>query len=298
MKPKKPSRVALVVNTRRTNSRKVALDAIKWLETRGVHVFLEKSLGTFLKRPDLSSDESVLRKEAQVVLAIGGDGTILRAAKAVRGTRAVVLGVNLGSLGFLSDIKLCDLYPALERIMKGDYEVERRMMVEARVEDFRKSIHSYEALNDIVICKTASSRALRMRLLVSGRLLGKFTADGLIVSTPTGSTAYSLSAGGPIMKPTMSALLATPICAHSLAARPLVVPGEETLTVELAPRDTTAKLIADGHESFDLHPHHIVRFHKARVCANLVSARGVSFYDVLREKFKWGGVPARDARGN
>jgi NAD+ kinase len=209
-----------------------------------------------------------------------------------------ILGVNIGSLGFLTEVTVEEVYQALDAIIAGDYRYEDRMNVDAVVEREGKEVASFTGLNDMVINKGALSRVIGMKTAVDGNYLATYTADGLIVSTPTGSTAYSLSAGGPIVNPSMDAIIATPICPHTLAIRPMILAPGQQLSVEISAGDSLhgepeIKLTVDGQVGFDMVSGDRVAFSRSERRTRLVVSGGRSFYEVLRDKLKWGDIKRR-----
>jgi NAD+ kinase len=225
-------------------------------------------------------------------VVLGGDGTLLSAARLTAGTSIPILGVNLGGLGFLTEVRDRDLFGQLEGVLDGQYEIEDRIMLEARVtpRDGGPVEVAGVGLNDAVVHSGGTSRLLDLAITVDGQRVGEFRADGIVVSTPTGSTAYSLSAGGPIVRPTIPALLATPICPHSLAVRPFLFADRETLELTYGPPDTTALLAVDGGIGSQIEAGDRVAFRKAEAVTRLVLPRGRSFYSVVRTKLNWGGL--------
>jgi NAD+ kinase len=227
------------------------------------------------------------------VVALGGDGTLLRAARAVGNRMTPVVGVNVGSLGFLTEVTIEEMDQALDAILKGKYTWEDRMNLDAAVVRARQEVGNFSALNDLVINKGALARVIEMRMTVDGHYVADYTADGLIVSTPTGSTAYSLSAGGPIVNPRMDAIIATPICPHTLAVRPMILSAEQELVVELwaghgVNGEPEVKLTVDGQVGFDLVSGDTLRFRRSQQRTRLILSGERSFYEVLRKKLKWG----------
>jgi NAD+ kinase len=226
---------------------------------------------------------------------LGGDGTLLTAARGVGEHLTPVLGVNVGSLGFLTEIGAQEIYESLDEVVKGNYVWEDRMNIQAEVMRDGKSMGCFTALNDIVINKGALSRVMELTMWADEHYLAVYTADGLIVSTPTGSTAYSLSAGGPIVNPLMEAIISTPICPHTLAVRPMILAPDQALTVELWGGDSLhgkaeIKLTVDGQIGFDLVSNDKVRFTKSERKTRLVLSGHRTFYEVLRQKLKWGDI--------
>jgi NAD+ kinase len=228
--------------------------------------------------------ENELSQHGEMLLAMGGDGTMLRAARIVGRSGKPVLGINLGSLGFLTEISLEDLYPTLERVLAGDYRLEHRMVLEAMVE---RSGQAFYALNDAVI--RAPSRIVEMEVTLDGQYVSNYMADGLIVSTPTGSTAYSLACGGPILHPTMETLVVTPICPHTLAIRPMIVSASQTVEATVHCKMEEPLITADGQVSQNILSGDRIAFRKASHTIPLVRTTGKTFYEILRAKLKWAG---------
>lgn len=223
-----------------------------------------------------------------LVVVLGGDGTLLAAARLVAGTGIPVLGVNLGSLGFLTEVTLDELPQALERIVAGDFRVSERMMLGARVVRGGATLSEHRVLNDVVLAKSALARLVELSVAVDGCRITRFRGDGLIVATPTGSTAYSLSAGGPIVHPEDRSILLTPIAPHTLTLRPLVVPDHVAVSVTLARGDADVVLTLDGQLGFPLEPADVVEVRRSEARVSLVQSPFRSYFEVLRTKLKWG----------
>jgi NAD+ kinase len=218
---------------------------------------------------------------------LGGDGTLLSMARLVGDLGVPILGVNLGGLGFLTALTVDELFPALEAYLDDGLVIEERMMLAASVSRQGERLSEYAALNDMVITKSAMSRIIRLEVAVDGQLATGYRADGLIISTPTGSTAYSLSAGGPIVFPTMDAVVLTPICSHTLTNRPIVLPGSQRIEVTLL-TDQDVMLTADGQVGFALKPLDTVEVRRAAARIRLLRFPQKHFFSVLRTKLKWG----------
>ena len=284
--------VGIVANLNKENALDSVKNIVDWLEQRGIAPRLEERLGAAMGREGFSLSE--LPNHCELMIVMGGDGTLLAVARHACRTRLPLLGVNLGGLGFLTELTVSEVAPTLERIRQGQLVVEERMMLEARVEDNLGLVTSrYVCLNDAVINKSAFSRAVQINMCVSDVYVGTFLADGLIVSTPTGSTAYSLSAGGPVMKPTIEALIATPICPHTLAVRPLIFSKDEELKIEVLADESEVTLTLDGQEGRRLAKGEKALFSRAKETTLLVCSGDRSFYEVLRTKLGWGGLAKR-----
>ncbi len=228
-----------------------------------------------------------LCEQVDVVVALGGDGTILRAARLVGAAGTPILGVNMGRLGFLAGAAPEELEEGLEQLLKGQYEVEERMALEAQVEGQRAF-----ALNEVVIEKGVLAHIVQVKTWTLDAQLSSFFGNGLIVATPTGSTGYSLSAGGPVLHPGIEAMVVTPICPHSLSQRPLVIPGDQSITVEVIAQHsdmqhTDIVLTADGQTVCPLRPKARVAVKRLPHPVRLINLQGISFYDLLRRKLDW-----------
>ncbi|MCX5799851.1 MAG: NAD(+)/NADH kinase [Candidatus Eisenbacteria bacterium] len=284
--------VGIVANLNKENALGTVKEIVQWLEQRGTTAWLEERVATAMGREGFSLSE--LPSKCELMVALGGDGTLLAVARHACRARIPLLGVNLGGLGFLTELTVPEVIPTLEKIGRGQLLVEERMMLEARVEDASGQVTSrYACLNDAVMNKSAFSRAVQINMWVSDFYVGTFLADGLIVSTPTGSTAYALSAGGPVMKPTIRALIATPICPHTLAVRPLIFSEDEELKIEVLADKSEVTLTMDGQEGRRLARGEKALFRKANESTLLVRSGDRSFYEVLRTKLGWGGLAKR-----
>ena len=230
---------------------------------------------------------------ADALVVLGGDGTLLAASHVV-GEPIPVLGVNFGSLGFLTEITLPELYPALEGVLAGTYRSEERRMLHAVVRREGRPESSGDVLNDVVISKASFSRIIELEVSVDGAFVSSFRADGLIVSSPTGSTEYNLAAGGPILHPALPAIVLTPICPHMLSNRPLVLGDGVSVEVRLRDaRDGDVQITLDGQQGFPLAPRDTVTVTRSAQTLRLVKAPGRDYFEVLRTKLKWGEPTAR-----
>jgi NAD+ kinase len=288
-----PRRIGIVGNREKKAARTLVPALVRWLRGRGLKADLERGIASKVRGLGSGLPLRSLVSRSDAVLVLGGDGTFLAAAREAARADVPILGVNLGGLGFLTETAESDLYAALERLLQGDVEIEHRMMVEARVGRRGKGTWTEFGLNDVVIHQSDESRMVRLELRIGRTSIGTLAADGLIVATPTGSTAYSLSAGGPIVRPTVEALLATPICPHSLAFRPLLVGAGEKLRVRVAANVSKARLTIDGQISRLLAAGDEVEIRRAKPRVSMLSLAKESFYEVLREKLAWAGPPTR-----
>ncbi len=264
----------------------VAGGVVRWLAARGGSVLVDRDIK--LAGRHRTSSLEACAGDVSLIIVLGGDGTILGTARRLAGRQVPILGVNLGGLGFLAETSSGDVGGALEELAAGHYRIDGRMMLDARVIRQGKVVGEHTVLNDAVINKGALARIITLEARLENHYLTRYRADGLIVSTPTGSTAYSLSAGGPIVYPFLEAMLLTPICAHILANRPIVIPPEETVTLEFKGGGVDVILTLDGQEGVPLTIGDVVEVRRSARRTLLVHAEKYDYYGVLRRKLKWG----------
>ena len=222
------------------------------------------------------------------MLVLGGDGTMIAAARMIGDAEVPVIGVNYGGLGYLAEFPIEELFSALEAILAGQYKVQRRLMLAVELWRGEELITRNRVLNDVVVNKSALARIIEIEAYLNDQFVNLFRADGLIVATPTGSTAYNLSAGGPVIYPSMNAIVITPICPFTLSNRPIVVPDESTIEVRLMTDNEDVALTLDGQVGFPLQVGDRVAIRKSRTTFNLVQPPNRNYFDVLRDKLKWG----------
>jgi NAD+ kinase len=257
-----------------------------WATRRGLTLLVEKEAADLVPELHLpTARKADLPSQSDLVVVLGGDGTLLSMARAIGDLAIPIVGVNLGDLGFLSATTLDEMIPALEALLRDEMVIEERMMLATRVHRGGKVVGEWLALNDAVITKAAVSRIINLSVSIEDQHAILYRADGLIVSTPTGSTAYSLSAGGPILYPTTDGIVITPICSHTLTNRPIVVPGGHHVEIRLL-ASQEVMLTVDGQLGFGLREDDIVEVGRARAAIRLV--RFKDFFSVLRTKLKWG----------
>ena len=272
-------------------------ELVEWLRRRQVEALVEERTAALVEEAARAGVAVAAGREvaarADVLVVLGGDGTLLSASHLVE--RPVpVLGVNFGSLGFLTEITMPELFPALEGVLRGDYRFEERRMLRARVVRQDEPEVVGDVLNDVVITKAALSRIIELEVTVDGLFVSSFRADGLIVSSPTGSTAYNLAAGGPILHPGLAAMVLTPICPHMLSNRPLVIVDESVVEVRLrAAREGEVHITFDGQRGFPLDRADVVTVTRSPRTLRLVKAPDRDYYEVLRSKLKWGETKTR-----
>jgi len=265
----------------------IVSDLVAWWKGRDVETRLDHESARYLGRHDGLPREEV-PAGAQLVIVLGGDGTLLAAARAVAGREIPILPVNLGGLGFLTAITLEQLYPELECALCGEQRVVARRMLHGEVMRDGKIVASYEALNDIVIGKTQIARMIDLETYVDGQYVSTFKADGLIIATPTGSTAYSLSAGGPILFPAVAAICITPVCPHMLTNRPVLVPDTSVIEIICKAPRKESYLTVDGQVGEPLLENDRVVCQSSKHSVHLIRPPQMFFFDVLRQKLKWG----------
>ncbi len=265
----------------------IVSDLCRWLEEHEKGVVLDRETGALIGRPD-SVVRSKIPDLCDFLIVIGGDGTLLSAARVVGTSGKPILGVNMGSLGFMTAITLDEIYPALERIFRNEFEYEERMMLVAHVHRLGERVANYTVLNDVVINKGALAKMIDIKVSVGELYLSTFKADGLIISTPTGSTGYSLAAQGPIIYPTMNMVLITPICPHTLTFRPLVAPDGMVVRAELLSMETDVFLTLDGQVGFGLRKGDVIEVKRAEAPLRFFRSPFRDYFTVLRTKLKWG----------
>lgn len=275
--------VGISLHPRKSEARQMASALIRWLEERSIRPVLGPEAAQMLARPDLALPLGQWEGQAQVLVSLGGDGTLLEAVHSPAGLSVPILGVNVGRLGFLTEVEAPDLFWAMDRLRAQDYQLERRHLLEASVVREGKRIRRVLALNDVVVSRGATARMLELTPFIGEEAVGAYRADGLIVATATGSTAYSLSAGGPIVHPGLDVLILTPICAHSLQqSRSIVISPSETIRISVAAEHHEVVLSPDGRAGMNILPGDEILIQRSRRTARFVRFRGRSFYTVLR----------------
>lgn len=260
---------------------------LEWLAERGVSARLDEETACYAGSKDWVPRERV-PVDTHLVIVLGGDGTLLSAARAIGGRDIPLLAVNLGGLGFLTALTVEEMYPELDRALRGEQRIALRRMLRCEIIRQGQCVSTYEALNDAVITKTSLARMIDLAVHVDSHFVSNYKADGLIVSTPTGSTAYSLSAGGPIIFPGVDAVSITPICPHMLTHRPVIVHGESKIRLENRAADNDAYLTVDGQVGEPLLHGDDVHCQDSPNAIRLIRPPNMMFFDVLRAKLKWG----------
>jgi len=273
-------RVGIVVKHNHDEALRTAHELSEWLETRDIDL----AGGPFNElRAENKFDPTV-----DLVVVLGGDGTMISTARLVEDYEPLVLGINYGSLGYLTEFRIEEMFPAMEMMLSGNYEIDQRVMLKAEQVRDDETIASGRVLNDVVINKAALARIIEIEVYLNELFVNSFRSDGLIVATPTGSTAYSLSAGGPIVYPSMNAIVVTPICPFTLTNRPLVIPDSADIELHLLHENEGVVLTLDGQTGSAMKDGDRVKIRKSSTTFNLVQPANRNYFDVLRNKLKWG----------
>lgn len=283
-------RLGIIANMSRPDADKVVGRIVKWGDENSVQLTLCKTISDKIETslPTVPREEIAARSD--VIVSLGGDGTMLATARAVGDAGIPILGINLGSLGFLTQLQPPVLEETLDAVLAKKYMLEERMVAEVELENGGKLDNNF-ALNDIVIDRGSVSRLINLELYANGSFICSYTADGLIISTPTGSTAYSLAVGGPIVSPAMNAFIVSPISAFALTSRPIVFPDHDQLRIVTRSKHSDPVLTLDGQVSCRLSQESSVNIRKAGYHINFIVLQKNSFYDVLRGKLHWGKLP-------
>jgi NAD+ kinase len=261
---------------------------VEWLHGHKIEVLIDQETQACVGVVSHALSRDALCEKIDILIVLGGDGTLLSAARALGGNRVPILAVNLGGLGFLTSVTLDELYPLLEHVLAGKHRTSERMMLDAEILRNGQSAERQCALNDAVGNKGALARMLDFDVSVNGDAVGRYRADGIIVATPTGSTAYSLAAGGPIVDPDLDAFIITPICPHMLTNRPLVIPGTARVELDFAAADDPVYITLDGQIGFELKANDRVVISKSSNRVALVRPPTKTYFEVLRSKLRWG----------
>ncbi len=285
-------RVGVVAKVPSQDAVHTALELAEWLRRRGLEAALDTAtLNAHGIEGEIPFDP---REPYDLVVVLGGDGTLLSVARTLA-PGVPILGVNLGNLGFLTEINRGELYPAMVQVLAGRFHTEQRSLFDVELRRNGGTPTSFRVLNDAVITKSALARIIELTLEVDGHLIARFRSDGLIISTPTGSTAYNLSAGGPIVNPLLPVAVLTPICPHALSMRPIVVPDTGPIDITLETQREEVYLTLDGQEGTSVGFRDTVRITRSAATVHLARVGGNSFYNNLRGKLRWGGLPSGPA---
>lgn len=273
---------------KRPKAEPVALlkEFLPWLAQQGHEVLLDSETADVLSLA--GHPRTQIPERADMIIVLGGDGTMLGVARLVAGRDIPILGINLGGLGFITEVNRDEIFSAVEKALSGEYKVEERIMLSAHVSRSGESFPDFTVLNDVVVNKGALARMTDLETFVNGAYVTTFKADGLIISSPTGSTAYSLAAGGPILYPTLNSIILTPICPHTLTNRPIVLPDTVVIEVILKSDSEDVFLTLDGQKGFPLQKGDVIEVRKAECTTKLLVAPDRDYFKTLRTKLKWG----------
>jgi NAD+ kinase len=281
-------KVGIIANISKEKSPACTASLRDWMVARGLDVYLEEGIAAKIGAPP-GVERRKLGSLVDLLVVFGGDGTMLRTARLVRDRDVPIVGINLGGFGYLTEVNLGEMFSALEVILAGDFQIERRMMLDAEISGGEESLREGTVLNDVVINRGNLSRIVELETMVDDRYLTTFKADGLIISTPTGSTAYSLAAGGPIVFPELNSIVINPICAHTLTNRPILLPENAVIKVTLWTPEQGATLTLDGQVSYTVKSGDTITIRKSRHVTTLVSSPHRSYLEILRTKLGWVG---------
>ncbi len=279
--------VGVVIKPNHAEALQTACKLSDWLATRGINLVGKPHAETEICDIQSAAVEE-LETDIDLIVVLGGDGTMISTARLTGNREVLVLGINYGSLGYLTEFRIEEMFPALEAILEGNYEIDRRVMLDVEHWRGEEKLETGRALNDVVVNKAALARIIEIEVNLNNLYVNSFRADGLIIATPTGSTAYNLSAGGPIIYPSMNAMVLTPICPFTLTNRPLVVPDTAEINLCLNNESDGVVLTLDGQIGYSMQTQDCVKIRKSATTFNLVQPPNRNYFDVLRNKLKWG----------
>lgn len=280
--------VAIISKPQKEELYQLLPNLVLWMKAHELEPILDPVSGAYTQAARIVARHEMPAEKPDLVIVLGGDGTLLSAARVFARTETPILSVNLGSLGFLTEVRLADLYSTLEGWCQNCFTVDSRSMLHSELWRDGDLAGEHEALNDVVVAKGAIARMGEFRIQLDGQLAATFRADGVIVSTPTGSTAYSLAANGPILLPDVDALVISPVCPHLLTLRPMVVRGDANMVVSIVGVPDQTFLTVDGQEAVLMKVGDELHCHRSKYTVKLVRLRASGFFDVLRSKLKWG----------
>ena len=280
--------IGIVSRPRPSALAEVVPHLLEWLAERGVRTVYDAETASSLNRGDIGKTRHQVVEEADLLLVLGGDGTMLAASREAAPQGVPILPINLGGLGFLTSFTLEELYPALEDVLAGRAAIEERLLLLVERTHNAEVLNQQRVLNDAVVHKGTPARMIAMELYINGGFVCRYRADGLIIATPTGSTAYSMSAGGPIVHPAVESILITPICPHTLSDRPVVVPNTSKVDLRLLEHSESVFLTLDGQIGVPLQSGDRVRVTRAPERLKLIHPPNKTYFEILRNKLKWG----------
>lgn len=279
-------KIGIICKSGKEKPKEILEKLLPWLNQKGYETFVDPETAAQLNISGLSLAE--ISSAVDIVIVFGGDGTMLSVSRLVAEKGVPILGINLGSLGFITEISRENVFNAIDKLLSGEYVIEERMMLSAKITRDGKQISEYRVLNDVVVNKGALARIIDLETYINDIYVTTFKADGLIIATPTGSTAYSLSAGGPILYPALESIILTPICSHTLTNRPLVVPDNFRLKIILKTLSEDVSLTLDGQVGVSLRIDDVVEIVKSRFSTRLLMPKDRNYFERIRTKLKWG----------
>ncbi|MFN0119563.1 MAG: NAD(+)/NADH kinase [Blastocatellia bacterium] len=290
MPPHKIDSIGVIVGPQKPAALEVARDLREWCAGHNIALYAMPEVAQQIECWPLNIAAEELAQDLSLIVALGGDGTMLGVSRLIGMRRIPVLGVNLGHLGYLTEFTLLELFTALDSVLAGNFELDRRMMLDVGIKRDGHVISIHRALNDAVINRPLRVQMIELDCMVDEQFLNSFRADGMIISTPTGSTAYSLSAGGPIVHPRTSVIVLTPICPHMLSNRPVVLSGECVIEIILKRADEEAMVTIDGQKSVEVTAHDHIVLVRSQTTFDLIRPPNRNYFEVLRTKLKWGTI--------
>ena len=279
-------KIGIICKPGRKEPQEILQELLPLLRQKGCEIFVDSETAAALNMDGFSRDE--IASLVDLVFVLGGDGTMLNVSRLVAEKGIPILGINLGSLGFITEVNRDEIFSTVDKMLNGGCEIEERLMLSAAIRRDGKKIADYTVLNDVVINKGALARIIDLETNIDGNYVTTFKADGLIISTPTGSTAYSLSAGGPILYPTLESIVLTPICSHTLTNRPIVLPDHSKIEIIIKSLSEDVFLTLDGQVGFSLRMNDVITISKAHYKTKLLLPFERNYFKVLRTKLKWG----------
>lgn len=277
-------KIGIIPNITKDKDLSITGSILLWFANSNIELLLETDIARRLDYINDGVSRDEMFSKSDIIIVLGGDGTILNIARQSAKYDVPLFGINLGHLGFLAEAEIGDMYLSLDKLLKGDYNIEKRMMLEASIETGEDDQKKLTALNDISITKGMISRMISFSIFINDNFFEMYSADGIIISSPTGSTAYSLSAGGPIVSPDLNVLVITLICPHTLHYRPIVVSDRDEVRIEICEGSKEVMLSVDGQDSYKLIPGKVVKVRSSNCVTNLVKLKQRSFFDVVRRK--------------
>ncbi|MFW6006521.1 MAG: NAD(+)/NADH kinase [Bacillota bacterium] len=282
--------IGLVLNTNKKKAYVIAQKVISWCQNKNIEILMEEKAASRMNKEKLKATYQEMKDKAEMVILFGGDGTFLYTSRHFIGIEIPILGINLGKLGFLTEIETEELEKTLKRIYRRDYTIEKRMLLKTNVRRQEELIYDNFALNDIVVNRGGNAKMVKIQLYINDEFVNSYRADGLILATPTGSTAYNLSAGGPIVNPQIRAIIVTPICPHTLYVRPMVISEREEVKIIISGDSDGMKITADGRDTHNLQDKDQIIIKASRKSISMVKFSEKTFYNILHEKMRSGMV--------